>query len=153
MAGRAATIFSIDAVGTFMVRSTLWRASMTPNRSVRISSISRRFCGSAQLFLFAMIAVWDSMIWPMILSPFLRRVVPVSVRSTTTSIRSGTFASEAPYEWKSWTGIFRSSKNFRVSSGYSVVTREPGRIWVTFSMGSSRWTAITIFTFPSPVLL
>ena len=38
----------------------------------------------------------DSMICPTILSPFFLSVLPVSVRATTTSIRSGTFASEAP---------------------------------------------------------
>ena len=60
-------------------------------------------------------------------------VVPVSVRFTTTSMRSGTFASDAPNEWKSWTGIFRSAKYFFVNSGYSVVTRLPADLCGVFN--------------------
>ena len=59
----------------------------------------------------------------MIFRPFLRSVVPVSVRSTTTSIRSGTFASEAPYEGKSRTGIPSLPKILR--RDFRVLGRDP----------------------------
>jgi len=54
--------------------------------------------GSAQLFLLAISSEVDCSITSMIFRPFFFNVEPVSVRSTTTSVSSGTLASVAPKE-------------------------------------------------------
>ncbi|OPY55551.1 MAG: hypothetical protein A4E51_00770 [Methanosaeta sp. PtaU1.Bin055] len=87
-----------------------------------------------------------------ILRPFLTRVEPVSVRSTTASASSGTFASVAPKEFSTSTGIPRPSKNFFVMRGYSVEILDPGVTSLALSAFWASGTATTTFTFPGPCL-
>jgi hypothetical protein len=125
---------------------------MTPSRSVRTSSIAARLAGSAHASLFAMSRVVDVRIVSMILSPLRRSVDPVSVRSTSASIISGTLASVAPYEKWTSTSMPRSSKNCLVTTGNSVVIRLPGAISRAEETAESSGTASTIRTKPVPVL-
>ena len=85
-------------------------ASSAPHSRSPIVSIFRRLMGSAQLRLLAMNLVLVSRIVSTIRSLFARRELPVSVRSTMASTRSGTFTSVAPQENSTFTGIFFFAK-------------------------------------------
>jgi len=98
MAGRILIRSSNFSSETFIDNNTFPLASMTPNNRVLISPIAFLFSGSFHESLLAKSLVDDSKIMPIILKRFFLKVSPVSVRSITTSISSGTFASEAPYE-------------------------------------------------------
>ena len=88
----------------------------------------------------------------MIFMPWARKVLPVSVTSTIASTISGTFASVAPYDQATFTGIPSSAKCRSVSFTNSVEIREPAGISFAAFAGCSFGTASTIFVpWPGPV--
>ena len=110
MLGSMEMTASKAASGTFIFKRVFPLALITARRSVWTAEMSSCFSLSAKLFLFASSSEVDSSMTSMIFRPFFLRVEPVSVRSTTTSVSSGTLASVAPKEnWMS-TGIPRFEK-------------------------------------------
>ena len=84
------------SVGTFILTSTLPRASSVPCRSRCSCSMAWRFSGSAYESALATSSVKLVRMVSITFSPAARKALPVSVMSTTTSTMSGILASVAP---------------------------------------------------------
>ena len=98
IAGSTASTSSSRVAGTLSFTSTWPRARIAPCSSRATSSIAARLAGSAYAAALATSSVYEVSSVSRMRSPFLRSDEPVSVRSTTASTMSGTFASVAPYD-------------------------------------------------------
>ena len=127
-------------------KGSLERAVAAPTSRVSRSSMAWRRSGSAADSGLATTSVKEVSRVAITTMPWLRRVEPVSVRSTTASTISGTLASVAPWEGKIRAASPRSAKKRLVRLGNSVETRSPGwRSWGRVTP-RSRWTASTTLT-------
>jgi hypothetical protein len=94
--GSTASTRARSASATFSLISTLDRAVAAPTSRVSRSSMAWRRSGSAADTGLATTSVKEVSRVAITTMPWLRRVEPVSVRSTTASTISGTLASVAP---------------------------------------------------------
>src|SRR5208283_2577724 len=97
-AGSTPSTLARSLLFTFSIRPTLPSALMAPSRSIRMSSILRRFQSSLQAPRLAMNCVLDSITVSMMRSLLARSDEPVSVTSTIASASTGGFTSVAPQE-------------------------------------------------------
>src|SRR6266542_1017949 len=137
---------------TFSLIRTRPSARSAPRRSVVMSSMAARFVGSPADARLAIRSTSDSRSVSMTLMPWARSVLPVSVTSTMASTISGTFASVAPCDHTTRTGMPRSWKYRRVRFTYSVEMRESAGSSFALLAGWSPGTASTIRT-PRPAPL